>query len=343
MVQLRIPKFLSPSSLSKFESDRQTFYERYLSTVRTQRPPQINYMAAGSAFDAHVKSAIHKAIFGEAVNKGSQFEFSTIFESQVEPHVRDEVLARSTDLFKQYVECGSYPSLLADIVKSPYPPEMEFTAKGEIEGVPLLGKPDLRYITLDGIHVIGDWKVNGAFSKTGASPVQGYQIARDDYGSNTNGKQFKARRLKKDPPNKVYKDYTPMKMRDVELNTFYMEDFDTDWADQLAIYSWLLGEPIGSESFVIRMEQVACRPVKDRFHPRAKFATHMCRIGKAHQEKLLARVKMCWATIQSGHIFTDMSREDSDDMCEMLDGKAKTPRGLHPSLDRCRETSTRFK
>ena len=327
-MELRIPKFISPSALAKFESDRVTFYERYISPVKRERPPQINYMAAGSAFDAHVKSRIHTSIFGETATKGSPFEFETIFESQVEPHVRDEVLERSTDLFQQYEESGAYGRLLAELVQSPYQPEMEFTAKGEIEGVPLLGKPDLRYITSDHVHVISDWKVNGAFSKTGASPVQGYKLCLD-YGSRTNGK--------------AHKKYRPLEFKSLEINEAYLEEFDPDWADQLAIYSWLLGEPVGGEDFVIRMEQVACRPVKNRVHPRAKFATHMARISKAHQEKLLSRIKMCWETVTSGHIFTNMSRKQSDEMCEMLDSKAKTPVGLHPALDRCRTTTTRFK
>lgn len=327
-MQLRIPDFLSPSSLSKFESDRTTFYERYISPVKRQRPPQEDYMAMGSGFDARVKSAIHTAIFGEGATKGSDYEFETLFEGQVEPHVRDVVGERSLDLFNQYVESGAYGELLGDIVKSPFAPEMEFEAKGEIEGVPLLGKPDLRYITEDHLHVIADWKVNGSMSKTGASPVQGYKRCLD-YGSNTHGKS--------------HKKYKALQFKGSEINQAYLEEFDADWADQLAIYSWLLGEPIGGEDFVIRMEQVACRPVKDRALPRAKFACHVARISKAHQERLLARIKMCWATVVSGHIFTDLSREESDAMCEMLDGKANTPTGLHPALDRCRTTSTRFK
>ena len=285
-------------------------------------------MAMGSGFDARVKSAIHSAVFGEAATKGSPYEFESIFEKQVEPHVRDVVSERSLDLFNQYVECGAYGELLGDIVQSPFAPEMEFEAKGEIEGVPLLGKPDLRYITKDYLHVIADWKVNGSMSKTGASPVQGYKRCLD-YGSNTNGK--------------CHKKYRPLQFKSLEINEAYLEEFEADWADQLAIYSWLLGEPIGCEDFVIRMEQVACRPVKDRPLPRAKFATHMSRISKEHQEKLLARVKMCWDTVVSGHIFTDLSREESDAMCEMLDGKASTPTGLHPALDRCKTTTTRFK
>lgn len=285
-------------------------------------------MAMGSGFDARVKSSIHTAIFGEAETKGSEYEFGSIFEKQVEPHVRDLVLSRSQDLFDQYVECGAYGELLGDIVKSPYAPEMEFEVKGTIEGVPLLGKPDLKYITESHLHIISDWKVNGSMSQTGASPVQGYKRCLD-YGSKTNGKP--------------HKKYRPFALKGVEINEAYLEEFDPDWADQLAIYAWLLGEPVGSEEFVIRMEQVACRPVKSRDLPRAKFATHMSRISKAHQEKLLARIKMCWETITSGHIFTDLSREESDAMCEMLDGKAATPVGLNPALDRYRTTSVRFK
>ena len=342
-MELRLPKYLSPSALSKFESDRHTFFERYLSPIKTQRPPQQDYMAMGSALDARVKSEIHTAVHGEGATKGSQFDFEKLFESQVEPHIRDTVLERSTDLWNQYVESGSYGRLLADIIASPFAPEMEFTAKGDVQGVPLLGKPDLRYITKEGLHVISDWKVNGSMSKTGASPVQGYKIALDTYDSNTHGKQFVARRTKADPPNKVYKDYDPMILKGTEINKWNLEEYSPDWADQLAIYSWLLGEPIGSENYVIRMEQIACRPVKSQPLPRAKFATHMSRIGKDYQEAVLARVKMCWSTIESGHIFTDVDRERSDEICRQLIAKEKIPVGLHPALTKALKTSVRFK
>jgi len=342
MIELRTPEYLSPSSLAKFETDRQTFFEIYLSPIKKKKPPQQDFMAMGSAFDAFVKSAIHKAVYGEATNKGSKFDFEVIFEKQVEPHIRDAVLEQSRDIWNQYVESGAYGVLLADIVKSPYAPEMEFTVKGEVEGVPLLGKPDLRYVTETGVHVIADWKVNGSASKTGASPVQGYKVCHD-YGSKTHGQSFVARRLKKDPSNKVYKDYTPIDHRGVEINQFNLEEYSPDWADQLSIYSWLLGEDIGSETFVVRMEQAACRPVKDRPLPRVKFATHMSRIGKNYQQGVLARVKSCWETIMSGHIFTEETRERSDEICEQLVEQAKIPAGLHPALACSYETTLRFK
>ena len=343
MIELRTPNFLSPSSISKFETDRTTFFERYLSPVKVQRPPQEDYMSMGSAFDAFVKSQISIDIFGHNSTEGGQFDREKLFESQVEPHNRDIVWPRAMDLWDQYLHSGAYGSLLGDIAKSPIAPEMEFTARGEIEGVPLLGKPDLKYYTPTMLKVIGDWKVNGSMSNTGASPVQGYQICRDTYGSSTNGKSHKARRLKKDASDKVYKDYTPFDLAGTTINEWFMEDYSVDWADQLSIYSWLLGEPIGSEQYIIRMEQISCRPVKTQPLPRAKFATHMSRISKGYQESVLARVKMCWSTIESGHIFTDVSKESSDEICEQLVAKAKTPPGLHPALSECLTTSVRFK
>lgn len=320
---------ISPSALAKWESDRETFYMQYLCETRTARMPQENFMASGSAFDAFVKSSIHKAIHGEAANKGSQFDFQNIFESQVEPHIRDEILPLADDLFQQYVHSGAYGALLGEIQRSPYAPQMEFTVKGEIDGIPLLGKPDLRYVTKDHVHVICDWKVNGSCSKYGASPTPGYKICRDSYGSNTH--------------NKKHKKYEPQQFKSLEINKRYLNEFSTDWADQLAIYSWLLGEPVGSEDFVIQMEQVACRPVQHRDFPRAKFATHMSRIDDIYQNSIMQRLRACWESIQSGHIFTDLSREESDERCEILDQKAQTPKSLHPVLAGYSDERTRFK
>jgi len=338
---MRIPEYLSPSSLSKWEESRQTFYMWYLCDFRSPRPPQKDFMAVGSGLDAFVKSHIHTAIFGTEKTKGSPYEFETLFEAQVEPHIRDSTLALATDLFDQYVTCGAYASLLADVQASPMEPQMEFEVRGTVGGVPMLGKPDLRYISKEGVHVITDWKVNGSTSSIGASPQQGYKVCRD-YGSKTHGKPFRARRLKKDPPDKVYKDYTPFQLKDVEINEYCLEDFVPYWADQLGIYAWLLGEPIGGEEYVVRIEQVACRPVKTRDLPRAKFACHMARISESHQKRLLTRIQDCWDTIHSGHIFNDVSREDSDKLCEVLDLQAQAPKELQPALGNSDEY-TRFK
>ena len=328
MTAMREFAYLSPSGLSKFESNPELFYIQYLCPFRTKRPPQEPFMAVGSSLDAFVKSQIHNDIHGEKATQGTPFEFQTMFETQVEPHVRDYALQMGKHLFDQYNASGAYGHLLADLVQSPYPPQMEFEVKGEVEGVRLLGRPDLRYITKDGIHVISDWKVNGAGSKTGASPQQGYKVCRDAYASRTH--------------NKPHAKFHPMEFGGVEINQSYLNEFVDYWADQLTIYAWVLGEKMGSEDWLIRIEQIACRPVPSIEAPRAKFATHLARSQAAYQTNLMTRVHDCWNAIQTGHIFTDKTREESDALCEMLDAQAQTPVGLHPAFAEYAGESVRF-
>ena len=320
--------YLSPSGLSKFESNPELFYIQYLCPFRTQRPPQEPFMAVGSAFDAFVKSRIHTDLFGEKATQGSPFELQRLLETQVEEPVRTYAVAMGQHLFDQYNVSGAYGNLLADLAQSPYPPQMEFEVKGEVNGVRLLGKPDLRYITKEGLHVICDWKVNGAGSKTGASPQQGYKVCRDAYGSRTHGKP--------------HAKFNPLELGGQVVNKSYLNEFVDYWADQLTIYAWVLGEKIGSEDWVIRIEQIACRPVPSIEQPRAKFATHLARSQEAYQQNLLTRVQDCWTAIQTGHIFTDKTREESDALCDMLDMQAQTPAGLHPAFAEYAGETVRF-
>jgi hypothetical protein len=339
---MRMPKYLSPSSLSKFENNMEEAYLKYLCETRPPRGGQFDFMGVGSGLDAFTKHEIHRNVFGLAATQGGKYDRDGLFEEQVEEPIRDIVRPRAEDLWRQYKESGAFPALMADIALSPFAPEMEFTVEGRISGVPLLGKPDLRYITKEGVHVIADWKVNGSTSKTGASPIPGYSIARDAYNSTTHNKPYRARRPKGVVQEVMEKDFRPIKFKDVVCDTAYLNDRCDYWADQLAIYSWLLGEPVGSEEYVVRMEQIACRPVKHLDLPRAKFATHMNRISTAYQERLVTRLTTVWAILESGHIFTDRSREKSDKHCELLDAQAKTPLGLFPGLDECVAPKARF-
>lgn len=324
---MRKYEYLSPSALSKYESNRDLFFLQYLCDFRSPRPPQEPFMAVGSSFDAFVKSAIHKAFYGELATQGSQFEFEKIFESQVEPHVRDYALEMGRHLFEQYEACGSLGYLLADIIQSQNEPQMEFDVRGVVEGVSIRGLPDLRYITKEGVHVIADFKVNGAGSKTGASPQQGYKICRD-YGSNTH--------------NKSHAKYHPFVFNGLEINKHYLGEFVDYWCDQLTMYAWVMGEPVGGEDWVIRIEQIACRPIPSIEKPRAKFATHMARSQSAYQQNLMARIHDCWNSIQTGHIFTSLSREQSDERCEILELQARTPTNLHPALNEYANESSRI-
>jgi hypothetical protein len=326
---MRAPKHISPSSLARWEDRREEFYIMHLSEVRTERSPQQIYMAAGSAFDAFVKSRIHRDVFGEQKTKGSPYELATIFESQVESHVRDEAYKLGEYLMSVYIKTGAYSNLIADILKCNQPPQMEFSVYGTVNGVPITGKPDLRYVTKEFVHVIGDWKVNGSYSDYGVSPVQGYQRALS---------------LKKDEiKTEVHKKYLPNLYKGVEINANGLDTFSPDWATQLTMYAWCLGEEPGDADYVVRMEQLACRKNKNG-DLNVKVATHMSQIDQRFQMDVMRRLMDCWTAIQKGHIFTDLTLEESIEHCEMIDKKLETPFGLHPVMNQyLAEKTPRFK
>lgn len=307
----RMPKGLSPSALARWEDRREEYYERYISPVRSPRPPQVNYMAVGSAFDAFVKSEIHSMVFGDAMTKGSQFDFQRLFESQVEEHIRDNVFKKAEFLFSEYKKTGAFGELAHEILKSPYAPEMEFQVETVVNGVPIFGYPDLRYVTRELVHVITDFKVNGSYSKHGVSPVQGYKRAVS---------------LKKDGSLKeeVHKKYRPKQFKDIELSENCLSDFSRDWATQLTMYAWCLGEKPGEEDYVVRMEQLACRPDN-----KVKFATHVSQISGRFQFDVMRRLVEAWGFIEKGHIFTDLAFEENLEHCELIDQRLQIPLGLH--------------
>ena len=287
-------------------------------------------MAAGSGFDAFVKNRIYRDVFGETAVKGTPYEMPQIFEAQVEEHIRDEVYAMSAHLFDYYVNCGAYAALLAEIMKSPSEPQMEFTVKAVVNGIPILGKPDLYYFTPEMVKVICDFKINGSFSKWGVSPVQGFQSSR----------YFKKNELIVEK----HKKYVPITYKDLEVNETGLENFSEDWATQLSLYAWCLGEEPGDENYVVRMEQMACRPNKKAGGLNIKVATHMSRISARFQYNVMRRLMDCWSNIEAGHIFTDRTLEESQEHCEMLDLKFQTPLGLHPVMNQyLTEKNPRFK
>jgi hypothetical protein len=309
---MRLPEYLSPSSLSLWESDRQAFYLKHLVENRPPRIPQTDYMSIGSAFDAYVKAALHGALFGAGADP--RFEFDAIFTEQVEPQNRDWALEAGKFAFECYKITGSYDELLADLMMSLEPPQFEFTINQEIMGVPLLGKPDLRYVDHTGAHVILDWKVNGFCSKYGASPYKGFRMIRDGW-TPEDGKPSRG-------VGKPHKMYKPIPHKGITIGAHFIEETCKDWADQLSIYGWMLGEEVGNEDVVVRVDQLACKPKNP--YPWIRVANHCCRISEEWQRSLVERLSNCWNAITSGYIFNEtMSQEESDERCEILDMRAE--------------------
>jgi len=289
---MRIPNYLSPTSIKLFYNDREAFYSRYLADERAPREPQNHHMAIGSSFDAFCKSYLHEKLFGKGADP--RYSFDTLFQDQVEPHNRDVALKDGSHIFEEYREAGCLASMMLDLGQAVGEPRFEFTINDDIQGVPLLGKPDIFFINSYGARVILDWKVNGYYGTRLKSPMKGY--------------------VRLMPGNKVHRDCTLMMVNGLMINIgMFLEDGNKDWADQLSIYSWLLGEGVGSSEMIVGIDQI-CGP-RDRL----RFATHRLRISPEHQFDLIMLVENAWKCITKDHIFDDLTKEDSQARCKLLD------------------------
>ncbi len=294
---MRKPKYLSPTSVSLWQKDTVEFYEKYLANNKLARMLQTKPMSIGSAFDALCKSYLHEALFGKGADP--RYAKEAIFEEQVEEHNRDWAWKNGKYLFKKYKEAGCLADLLLSMGKAIGKPRFEFTINDEISGVPLLGKPDIFFINEEGARVIYDWKVNGYCAKALKSPEKGYV--------NMGGKMHK---------NCVIETVLGIK---INTNTT-LDKVNESWANQLSVYSWLLGERVGSQDVIFGIDQI-CGPVD-----RLRFATHRLRIDSEYQFELLALIRQIWETIESGWIFRDLLEEESLSRQDMLDKQIIDPK-----------------
>jgi hypothetical protein len=307
---MRTPHALSYSSFSLGEKNPEEFYIQHLAAKSPPRMPQLPAMAVGSAFDAYAKTALHSALFGPGSDP--RYEFCVIFESQVEPQNWDFALRAGKHVFRAYRYCGAYANLLMQLQQSIEPPRFEFKVERVLDGVPFLGKPDCRFVLDLGegrIHCIYDWKVRGYCSKYGASPTKGYETCLDCFES---AKQSRSH-------GKEHGLYLPKPFRGVTVNAGYMETCSEEYADQLCLYGWLLGETPGDETVVLGIEEIVSKFMGEGNQPQLRYARHRGLCKRDYQLKLLERVKAFWTRITSGHFFTEMSKEDSDKRCALLD------------------------
>ena len=308
---MRIPEYISPTSLAQFFDDRTEFYLKYIADNRPPRLPQTKPMAAGSAFDAYLKAYISEALFGVVK---PEFELKTIFEMQVEKHNQDWAWGVGKYLLEQYKATGALSDLMLELSLAIHAPRLEFTVQDTVNilgtPIPLLGKPDIYFVVKGGSHIIPDFKVNGYCGSRATSPKPGYVMVRGDWGRGNGGPHKNAQLMKIDGIN-------------VNIAT-YLEDTDDTWARQLFIYALILGENIGSK-FIAGIEQIVCKPTNDM--PSIRVASHRCRISEGYQKKIAEQLLICWTAIQEKHIFTDLTKEENDARCASLDNYYKAFEG----------------
>ncbi len=318
---MRTPAYMSPSSLKCFEDSQEEYYLRYLADNRPPRQAQTQPMSVGSAFDAYCKAYIYQALFGNFGPEG-QYEFSVIFDEQVEAHNRDWAFEAGKHCFDVYKQSGALASMMMELKTSVGDPRFEFTIQGLVSGeagsVPLLGKPDIFFINNEGARVILDWKVNGYCSQ--ASPTPGY-IQLLGKGHRKHGM--------------CHDKCVPELHKGLQINGAYpLEEFSPLWAGQLATYAWLLGEAVGSESLISGIDQIT-KSGKGQII----IARHRAIISAQHQFELLSRYCYAWTCITGDHFFKDRSPEESVKHCRYLDKKADSLAGDDPFskfLNACR-------
>jgi hypothetical protein len=196
-------------------------------------------MALGSAFDARVKAKLYPLFYSD----NPEYHFEHLFETQVEPHVRDDVYGLSKWLMDGYILSGAFDLLVRELEDHMAPPRFEVGIGRDVNGVPVYGKPDLYFINKLGIKVIYDWKVNGVFSKYSTSPMKGYTWCWD---------------IRKDDIVR-HKTCSLGNWHGIDINTtFSLNECNAKWADQLLMYSWLMGNTPGSTRAVFEYQQQLC-------------------------------------------------------------------------------------
>lgn len=308
---MRKPKAISPSAFMLWEKDPKEYALRHLVDNRPPRTLQELPASVGSSFDAWVKSALYGALFGGQHNP--KYEFDALFTSQVEEHNRDEAHGMGLRCFDNYVHTGAYDELLELMQGAKEAPQFEFDAASTTEGVPISGKPDCRFVHNSGVHFILDWKVKGYCSKWGASPSKNYRLCRDG--------------LEWPKPSRshgtAHKGYEPMDFNGIEINKHFMEEGNTEWAIQLGMYGWMMGEEVGDENVVVAIDEIVAKSRhKEDKPPLLRIANHRCRIGADFQQDIIQRIQRLWNAIETGWILQDVSREESDNWLASVEMKA---------------------
>lgn len=310
---MRMPKYMSPTSIKIWNEKREQYYIQYLAETKTPRDPQTQPMSVGSAFDAYVKSFLVERLLG----KVPEFEFDTIFTQQVEEHNRDFARTAGKVCFDAYQKQGALNDILLDLTGCVGNPKFEQSIEGFVtsvslakHGIPLLGKPDIFFIHRKGARVIFDWKVNGYCAARAVSPEPGYVRERTNDPATTG---------------KSHKKAMVSELNGVKISLMHpLCSVNKDWAAQLSIYAWLLGQDIGSD-FIVAIDQLACGP--DSFGGKTiRIAQHRSVVSPAFQEGVFKSAAHAWECIQSGHIFDDLPRSESDTRCQMLDAMTSAPR-----------------
>lgn len=299
---MKLPRHLSPSSITVYKRNPREFYLRYLADNRPERTPGTNAMSVGIAFDCRIKSQLSLAFYGKDNFVGEA-------KNQINPEHYEMAHAAGEHIFAEYVESGAFGALLDLVSESPLEPIMEEDVECKIGEATLFGKPDLAIATKNHIPIMADFKVNGYCSKYPKSPQKGWMKLRSRVGEDWETRNYHPKTV-------------PLLVDGVEVNaTWTMDQVYVDWAAQLTVYGWAL-EKMGVTSNVdpiTMIEQIVAKPNKQGGKPILRFATHSAFVAPSFKLELYEYIQKLWALCHSDHFFTDVSKEESQFLQHVLD------------------------
>jgi len=272
-------------------------------------------MCVGSAFDAHIKAYLSEKLFGE-IREGYSYE--QLFEEQIDECNRSFARIAGQRVFDAYMRTGAVANLLTSLEMASFEPRFETSVEDFVsicgEAVPLLGKPDIYYVVGGEHHVIVDWKINGYCGNSNTSPKPGFIMAYDSWSYG----HYDQSRTHMMP----HKDCSLETIGDITINVARtMDQANAEWADQMSIYAWILGESIGSQ-FIVNIEQLAGPGVIGRGgveeQPKIRVAVHRSCVQEVYQRDLEQRIGQCWTACQSVEAYNaaapDINTTDLDNL-----------------------------
>jgi hypothetical protein len=298
---LRVPFYLSFSGMTQFFSDRDEYFLRYIAKNRPPRAPQGEPASVGSAFDARVKSELYERYYG-AGYKPEKYSFEALFLKQVDEERRDFARDRGIYVYESYVKSGMYKRFTDVFDLAVEPPKFEFKVQKTVGGVPFLGLPDGHAKLASGRSVIADWKVNGFCSKSNTSPNKGYAKCLDGYTAKKPSKSHE----------QSHKEHVAFMLDGIEISEHFMEDVEEKWASQTTGYGWCLDCPVGNEDTIYMIHQCVAKPLPSGAMPLLRFADFRARTRKPFQEMLMKNYQRVWKAVSTGHIYDEMSKQNSD-------------------------------
>lgn len=305
---MRTPKYLSPTSVNLWLSNRDEFYLKYLSDHPLPSMPQTIQMAIGSGFDARIKSYLAQYVFGKVDHR---FDLVTLFEQQVEEQHREKVWDISKYIFDCYKHHGALADLMIELKDASTEPQFEFKIEGRLkheavigDGVPILGIPDVYFRNKQNTLIIYDWKVNQYFAKQNVSPKSGYIKLLDGWETQKHTRQH----------GKHHKDAVLMMVDNIIINIAQkLEDIDSQWATQLAMYAMVLDN---LEDFIAGIDQITSTgQTNEDNYPLLRISRYRNYIGADFKTNLINTLVDIWTRITTGQIFD----EDNENKITMLD------------------------